>query len=43
MIPMPVSPPIQGPFWSIIAPIALFIIALGATIALYRHFAGVRR
>ncbi len=40
MTPIPVPPPIQGPFWSIVAPIVLFSIALGATIALYRHFAG---
>jgi hypothetical protein len=40
MTPIPVPPPIQGPFWSIVAPIALFLIAFGATVALYRHFSG---
>ncbi len=37
--PLPVASPIGGPFWSIVVPVVLFAVALGATVALYRHFA----
>ena len=30
---------IDGPFWTWVLPVALFIVALGATLMLYRHFA----
>ena len=29
---------IDGPFWTWVVPIALFAVALGATLLLYRHF-----
>jgi hypothetical protein len=34
------SPPIDGPLWTWVVPIALFGIAFMATFMLYRHFAG---
>ena len=30
---------IEGPFWTWVVPVAVFLVALGATILLYRHFA----
>lgn len=38
--PLAATPPISGVFWSWVVPIALFLVAFGATWALYRHFAG---
>jgi hypothetical protein len=36
--PIPAEAPIGGPFWSIVFPAVIFLIALGATVKLYRHF-----
>lgn len=30
---------IEGPFWTWVVPVAVFLVALGATVLLYRHFA----
>ena len=38
--PLPAEPPFGGVMWSYVVPAILFAIALGATIFLYRHFAG---
>jgi len=38
--PLPAEPPFVGAMWSFVVPAILFAIALGATIFLYRHFAG---
>jgi len=38
--PLPAEPPFGGVMWSFVVPAVLFAIALGATIFLYRHFAG---
>jgi hypothetical protein len=38
--PLPADPPFGGAMWSYVVPAILFAIALGATILLYRHFAG---
>jgi len=38
--PLPAEPPFGGAMWSLVVPAILFAIALGATIFLYRHFAG---
>ena len=38
-LPAP-QPPFGGVMWSYVVPAILFAIALGATIFLYRHFAG---
>ena len=35
---IPASPPIGGFFWSYVVPVALFLVALGATWRLYRRF-----
>lgn len=40
MTPLPAEPPIGGPFWELVVPALLFLIATGATVMLYRHFAG---
>jgi hypothetical protein len=40
MTPLPVDPPIGGPLWSYLVPALLFLVALVATLLLYRHFAG---
>ena len=37
--PLTAAAPLQGVFWSWVVPIALFLLAFGATWALYRHFA----
>ncbi len=37
---IPAVPPLDGPFWTLVVPVLLFLVALGATVALYRHFAG---
>ena len=41
--PLPAEPPFGGVMWSYVVPAILFAIALGATIFLYRHFAGRNR
>jgi hypothetical protein len=38
--PLPAEPPFVGVMWSFVVPVILFAVALGATIFLYRHFAG---
>jgi len=37
--PIPAAPPIAGPVWSVVVPAVLFLLALVATILLYRYFA----
>ena len=37
---LPADPPFDGPMWSYAVPAILFAIAAGATVLLYRHFAG---
>lgn len=37
---LPAAPPMEGPFWSLVVPALLFAVALGATVLLYRRFAG---
>lgn len=39
MTPLPASPLISGPLWSVVVPALLLLVTLAATIALYRHFA----
>jgi hypothetical protein len=41
--PLPAQPPFGGAIWSYVVPALLFAIAFGATILLYRHFAGRHR
>jgi hypothetical protein len=38
--PLPAEPPFGGVMWSYVVPAILFAIAFGATVLLYRHFAG---
>jgi len=38
--PLPAEPPFGGVIWSYVIPAILFAIAFGATVLLYRHFAG---
>lgn len=38
--PLPAEPPFVGAMWSFVVPAILFAVALGATVLLYRHFAG---
>ena len=38
--PLPAEPPFGGVVWSYVVPAILFAIACGATVLLYRHFAG---
>jgi hypothetical protein len=38
MIPLEPVAVIDGWFWTWVVPIALFAVALGATLGLYRHF-----
>jgi len=38
--PLPAEPPFGGAMWSFVIPVILFAVACGATIFLYRHFAG---
>lgn len=40
MGPIPAEPPLAGPLWTLIVPALLFVIALLATIGLYRRFSG---
>jgi hypothetical protein len=37
--PIPATPPLSGPFWTLVVPAALFVVAFVATFLLYRHFA----
>jgi hypothetical protein len=37
---LPADPPFDGLIWSYMVPAILFAVALGATVLLYRHFAG---
>jgi hypothetical protein len=37
--PIPLDPPIGGPLWSVVVPVALLLVAAAATWLLYRHFA----
>jgi len=41
--PLPAEPPFGGVMWSLVVPAILFLIAFGATVLLYRHFAGRNR
>jgi hypothetical protein len=41
MNPLPASPPISGPLWTIVIP-ALLLLATGLTFLLYRRFAEKR-
>lgn len=41
--PLPADPPFVGVMWSFVVPAILFAVALGATVLLYRHFAGRNR
>lgn len=36
--PLPAESPLAGPLWTFVVPLALFAIAFGATLALYRRF-----
>jgi hypothetical protein len=38
--PLPADSPFVGVMWSFVVPAILFAVALGATVLLYRHFAG---
>lgn len=38
--PLPASPPIGGPFWTLVVPALLLLGAATGTILLYRRFAG---
>ena len=38
--PLPAEPPFGGVMWSFVVPAVLFVIAAGATVLLYRRFAG---
>jgi len=35
---IPAESPLSGPVWSFVVPLALFLVALAATIGLYRRF-----
>ncbi len=37
--PIPAEPPLAGPLWTWVVPVLLFVVSLGATWLLYRHFA----
>jgi hypothetical protein len=37
--PLPATPPIGGPIWTIVVPGALLVVAIWGTWLLYRHFA----
>jgi hypothetical protein len=37
--PLPAKPPIGGPFWTVVVPAALLLVAIWGTWLLYRHFA----
>jgi hypothetical protein len=36
--PLPVDPPISGPFWTLVVPALLFAVSFLATFLLYRRF-----
>jgi uncharacterized membrane protein YoaK (UPF0700 family) len=36
---IPAEPPIGGPLWTLVVPALLFVVAVAATVLLYRHFA----
>ncbi len=36
--PLPAESPLAGPLWTFVVPLTLFVIAFGATLALYRRF-----
>ena len=36
---IPAEAPIDGPLWTYVVPVLLFLVAFSATFALYRHFA----
>ena len=36
--PIPAHPPIDGPFWTVVVPAALLVVATAATWLLYRRF-----
>jgi len=36
--PIPARPPIEGPFWTVVVPSALLVVATLATWLLYRRF-----
>lgn len=38
--PLSASPPVGGFLWSVLVPALLLVVAVGATVLLYRHFAG---
>jgi hypothetical protein len=38
--PLPASPPIGGPLWTLVIPALLLVVAFLATWGLYRRFAG---
>jgi len=38
--PIPAEPPIGGVWWTVVVPTLLLLVAFGATLLLYRHFAG---
>ena len=40
--PIPAEPPIDGPFWTLVLPVALFALAFLATWMLYRRFSRKR-
>lgn len=42
MNPLPASPPISGPLWTLVIPALLLVLATGLTFLLYRRFAGKR-
>jgi hypothetical protein len=37
--PLAPEPPIGGVVWTLVVPVALFLVSFGATFLLYRHFA----
>lgn len=39
MTGIPAEPPIGGPLWSVAVPALLLVVAVAATVLLYRHFA----
>ena len=41
--PLGVESPIGGPFWSVVIPVLLLVVASLATLLLYRHFASQDR
>jgi hypothetical protein len=43
MIPIPAEPPISGPFWTLVLPVALFAVSILATWMLYRRFSRKNR